>query len=97
MRAALLAILLCSCNIPTTDDVRSATSDAVDQCRQILEEEIPTLVQQIAGAAVAACGGLSGQISMTREQVTYDILAAMGCSWDGRVWDCQYLCPTELP
>lgn len=86
-RSLVLALLL-ACNIPTEEDVREATGDAVDQCRAVLREEVPHIVAEVTVAALAVCTSLGDEVSRSRTDIAYAVLTAMGCSWDGTVWDC---------
>lgn len=87
--AWVVTVLLVACNIPTEADVREATGDAVDQCRAVLREEVPHIVADVTLAALAVCTSLGDEVSRSRIEVAYAVLTAMGCSWDGHVWDCS--------
>lgn len=89
MMRALLLLAVVACNIPTEADVREATGTAVDQCRDVVADAIPQIVGQITLAAVGICGDISGDIAHTRAAVAYEVLVALGCSWDGSAWDCS--------
>lgn len=97
---AALVCVVAACSLPTEADVREATGDAAREaavlCRQILNDEIPRIVGQLIGAAVASCAALSDQvdaaadlIEASRAVIAYDVLASLGCSWDGALWDCR--------
>lgn len=86
-RSVVLALLV-ACNIPTEEDVREATGDAVDQCRAVLREEVPRIVAEVTVAALAVCTSLGDEVSRSRTDIAYAVLTAMGCSWDGATWDC---------
>lgn len=86
---SLILALLVACNIPTEADVREATGDAVEQCRAVLREEVPHIVAEVAVAALGACSALGDEVAGSRVAVTYAVLTAMGCSWDGTAWDCS--------
>lgn len=87
-RSVVLALLV-ACNIPTEADVREATGTAVDQCRAVLREEVPHIVAEVTVAALAVCTSLGEDVSRSRTDITYAVLTAMGCSWDGHAWDCS--------
>lgn len=81
MLRSLFLLLLAACSIPTEDDVTSA----VDDCREIVRAEIPSLVAQVVVAAAAVCGEIG-------DEARDAILLYVGCEPPeeaGGLWDCD--------
>jgi hypothetical protein len=77
----LSAILACS--IPSQEDVDEAVMHATDDCREIVQAEIPGLVTQVAIAAAVVCGQIG-------DEARDAILLYLGCiEEEGGGWDCQ--------
>lgn len=101
MRAlALLLLLAVACNLPTEDDVREATAEAAERatevCKAVLREETPRIVSTVTSAALLACVSLAQEIDdartvveESRPLIVYEVLANLGCNWDGTTWDCS--------
>lgn len=92
----LALVALIACNLPTEDGIARDIAGATDLCKEAVLRELPGVITQIAGAALLACAGLHDDVVAaattcreSREVISYDVLVALGCSWDGMSWDCS--------
>lgn len=82
--AAIFALTL-ACDIPSKEDL----SMTIDECRSIVEDAIPPIVQQITIAVLAACSELQTSITDAPNVITNDVLTQLGCVKIEGGWSCS--------
>ena len=84
LKPFLFAFMVASCI-----DTKGAIEDVTEQCRVVVQEEIPNIVTQVAIATIAACNGLQMSVDNGPARVSEMILVHLGCYANGDgTWDC---------
>jgi hypothetical protein len=88
IRCMLLTLALAAC-VP---DEAELAMRVVDQCREVVREEMPLIilatVPAITEAAKAACADIGADVEELRDNIAGAMLLYLGCLPAGEGWDC---------